>query len=168
MVFLKFLDWSLLLQCEVLFGRGSFSLVSSWILHWVPWPPWGKSGAYLLPMRYKISFGGYLGTIAKLGPLARRASCIGVRGWWISWCPMWGCLPYHFYYCYNTPSHPNAQTPQTPLHSCFTDTIFSNYICLCSLTFSLRPDDAVSVWRLLKLVFEKLIDLLCFSTQEIL
>ena len=43
--------------------------------------------------------------------------------------------------------------------------LVSTHFDLCSLTSSLRPDEAASVWKLQKLVFKKLIDLLCFSTQ---
>ena len=49
-----------------------------------------------------------------------------------------------------------------------TPSLVSTQFYLCSLTFSLRPDEVVSVWRLQKLVFNKLMDLLCYSTQEIL
>ena len=56
----------------------------------------------------------------------------------------------------HTPYTPNSPTPH------FSGTIFGKY------KFSLRPDEAASLWRLQKLVCNKLIDLLCFSIQEIL
>ena len=49
---------------------------------------------------------------------------------------------------------------------------FENYstilIDLSGLTFSHRPDEVASVWRLGKLVCNRLVDLLCFSKQEII
>ena len=83
-------------------------------------------------------------------------------------CPMLGCLPYHPYYYHNnptshTPIHPKL--PYTP--SSVVPSFVTAHLYLCSLTFSLRPDEAASVWRQQKLVFNKLIDWLCFSIQEI-
>ena len=46
--------------------------------------------------------------------------------------------------------------------------LVSTHFYICSLTFSHRPDEAASVWRLWKLVCNKLLDLLCFSMQELL
>ena len=65
------------------------------------------------------------------------------------------------------PKHPmNPKLPYTPIS--MVPSLVSTHFDLCGLAFSHRPDEVASVWRLRKLVFNKLIDLLGFSIQEIL
>ena len=67
----------------------------------------------------------------------------------------------------HAPKHPiNQKLPYTPIS--VAPSLVRKDFYLCSLTFSHRPDEAASVWRLQKLVCNKLMDLLCFSTQEML
>ena len=58
----------------------------------------------------------------------------------------WGCLQY-------TPTLPYfTQAPIHPYSPCFSDAILVRcHIYLCSLTFSVRPDEAASAWRQQKL-----------------
>ena len=62
------------------------------------------------------------------------------------------------------PQHTPQKLPYTSI------SVVSSLVCthfdLHSLRFSLRLDKTASVWRLQKLVSNKLIDLLCFSIQE--
>ena len=67
-----------------------------------------------------------------------------------------GYLPFHHCCCHNTPCTPLI--PKHPIHPHFSGTIFASYALLfCIWTFSHRPDEAVSVWRQWKLVFNNLI-----------
>ena len=47
------------------------------------------------------------------------------------------------------PQHtPNTQTPQIPYISfSVVPSLVNTHVYLCSLTFSLRPDEAASAWR---------------------
>ena len=81
------------------------------------------------------------------------------------YCSMCGVLSFSPFVAIISPHTPNTPKPPT---SHFSGAIFGKYtFYLCSLAFSLRPDEAASVWRQAKLVFNKFDVLLCFSTQEI-
>ena len=90
--------------------------------------------------------------------------------WWTcatsigKYCPMWGCLPsphITLYHPHNTPTSQTAKQlihpklPHTPI--AMAPSLVNTHFDLCSLTFSHRFDKVASVWRLQKLVCNKLI-----------
>ena len=71
---------------------------------------------------------------------------------------------------HHTPPHTPLipKTPQTPyIPIAEVPSLVGTHIYLCSLTFSLRPEEAASVGKQQKLVFKNVIHMFCFSTQEI-
>ena len=76
-----------------------------------------------------------------------------------NYCPMWGCLPFHPYCVIIPPAHPSyPNIPNFPTHPFqWHQLLVRTHFYLCSLTFSVRPDEAASVWRQQKLIFNKLI-----------
>ena len=69
---------------------------------------------------------------------------------------MWGCLPLSPNCITHFPTHPlYPKLPYTPIS--VAPSLVSTHIYLCSLTFSLKPDEAASVCRQKKLVFKNVI-----------
>ena len=72
--------------------------------------------------------------------------------------------PFHPLLTLKLPTHPNLL--YTPVF--MAPSLVSTHFDLCCLTFPHKPDEVASVWRLQKLVCNKLLDLLCLSIQELL
>ena len=83
------------------------------------------------------------------------------------YCPMWGCLPFSSL-LYHTPPHTPLITQNTPNSPSSPISVapflVSTHFSLCRVTFSIRPDEAASVWRQQKLVSNKLI--YCFVSAS--
>ena len=73
--------------------------------------------------------------------------------------------PFVLYTSLHTPNTQNTPLSNTPISVALS--LVSTHFYLCSLTFSLRPDELASVWRQQKLIFNKIDLLPCFSNQEI-
>ena len=79
---------------------------------------------------------------------------------------MQGCLP--FPHTTSSNSINSLHTPNSPTNLFEWCHLWYIHTNLCSLTFSHRPGEVASVWRLWNLVWYKLLYLLCFSMQELL